>query len=384
MRKIPYGRQEIREEDIQAVITTLKSDFLTQGPAVDEFEKQIGKHIHSDFVLAVNNGTSALHLATMALGVKPGDWVLVATNTFAASANCVRYCGGEVEFVDIDDKNYCIDIHDLKRRLDLKKHKYVGIVAVDFAGYPVDFKSIRQLADEHGLWIIEDACHAIGGYIQQDEKKVYCGGNTLVDISVFSFHPVKHIATGEGGAVSTANPELFEKMKVLRTHGIVRDAKKFTHKDTSDGAWYYEMQELGNNFRMPDLLCALGTSQMKRLPENLEKRQAIAARYEAELKKLPLILPSVSKNIFHAFHLYVIQSERRLDLYNFLQAQGIYCQVHYIPVHRQPYYQNRNNQSDCPKADLYYKKALSLPMYHGLSSADQDYVIQKINEFYGA
>nr|BFD66461.1 UDP-4-amino-4,6-dideoxy-N-acetyl-beta-L-altrosami ne transaminase [Bdellovibrio sp. HAGR004] len=379
---IPYGRQTILPEDIESVVQVLKSDFLTQGPMVDTFEKSFSEYIGCPFSVAVTNGTAALHLAAMALGVGPGDKVLCTANSFVASANCIRYCGGDVEFVDIDPENFCINYELLKAKLEASpRGTYRGIVAVDFAGYPVNFEALRALADQHGLWIIEDACHALGAeFLDSKGEWQFSGNGVYADISVFSFHPVKHLATGEGGMICTRDPKLYEKLRVLRTHGIVRSPEKMTK---FDGPWYYEMQELGFNYRISDVLCALGVSQLQRMAGNLQRRRQVAQVYRDALKDLPLKMQHDDKGIKNAYHLFTIQTPRRLELYNFLKAQNIYCQVHYIPIHTMPYYKNLYGEQTLQFAEKYYECALSLPMFHGITNEDLEYTIEKVKAFHG-
>ena len=277
-KPIPYGRQHITDEDIRAVIDTLKSDYLTQGPKIREFETKFAEYVGAQYAVAVNNATSGLHLAATALNVKPGDKVIVTPMTFAASANCIRYCGGEVVFCDIDKDTYLMDIRKLEAMLKASpRGTYKGIVPVDFAGYPLDLEEFRKLADEYGLWIIEDACHAPGGYFMDSKgKKQHCGNGRFADCAVFSFHPVKHIATGEGGMVTTNSKELYDKLCLYRTHGITKDPA-LLHEH--HGGWYYEMQELGYNYRLTDFQAALGISQLERAKAGLERRHEIVRRY---------------------------------------------------------------------------------------------------------
>lgn len=380
MKAIPYGRQSITQEDINAVVDVLKSDFLTQGPVVESFENKFSQFVGCKYAVAVTNGTAALHLAALALNVGRGDKVLCTTNSFVASANCVRYCGGEIEFVDIDAKNFCIDIELLENKLRSSPSRtYKGIIAVDFAGYPVDFERIQNLAHEYGLWVIEDACHALGAsFIDSKGVKQNCGNGVYADIAVFSFHPVKHIATGEGGMVTTNNPEIYEKLKLLRTHGITKDSSRMSR---SEGGWYYEMQELGFNFRISDILCALGSSQLSRIEANLARRRTIALAYEKELESLDITPPIVDSTREHAYHLFVIQTSRRKELYEYLRTNNIFTQVHYIPIHTQPYYENRYGKQSFKVAETYYSKALSLPMYHSMSDEDLNFVVKSIREF---
>lgn len=377
---IPYGRQSITEEDIKAVVDVLKSDFLTQGPQVELFEKQLSEFVNCSHSVAVTNGTAALHLAALALGVKPGDKVLCTANSFVASANCILYCGGDVEFVDIDPTNFCVDINLVEEKIKSKPAGYYkGIVAVDFAGYPINFEKLRSVADQNKLWIIEDACHALGGtYTDSKGEKHKCGDGRYSDLTVFSFHPVKHVATGEGGMITTNRKDLYEKLLLLRSHGITKAPEKMSKYD---GGWYYEMQVLGFNYRISDILCVLGLSQLKRIESNIQRRQQIAALYNQELKNY-VQTPVVEKDKLHAYHLYVIQTERRDELYSFLKNNNIFCQVHYIPIHQQPYYVEKYGTLRLPNAEAYYKKGLSLPMYHALSESEQRFVIEKIKEFF--
>lgn len=377
---IPYGRQSITDEDIASVIEVLKSDFLTQGPSVELFEKKFAEYIGAKYAVAVTNGTAALHLAAMALDVGPGHKVLCTTNSFVASSNCVLYCGGEIEFVDIDSKNYCLDLDMLEKKLKSSpKGTYKGIVAVDFAGYPVNFERLKKIADDNGLWVIEDACHAVGAtFVDSKGTLNFSGNGKYADIAVFSFHPVKHVATGEGGMITTNDPALYEKLKLLRTHGIIKNPSKISKVD---GGWYYEMKELGFNYRISDILCALGVSQLSRIHSNLEARRKIAERYSKELAGVVQV-PVVENNLGHAYHLYVIQAQNRTELYNYLKANQIYCQVHYIPIHKQPYYVKRYGDQTLESAEKYYSQALSLPMYHSLTEEQQTYVIEKVKAFY--
>jgi len=382
MKPIPYGRQNITQEDIDAVINVLKSDFLTQGPAIEEFEKAFAEYIGAKYAVAVSNGTAALHLSVLSLNVNPGDKVITTPNTFAASANSIRFCGGEVVFADIDSKTYNLDIHKVEELLlNAQPGIYKGIIPVDFAGYPVDMEKFRELADRYGLWIIEDACHAPGAYFTDSKgRKQFCGNGNFSDLTVFSFHPVKHIATGEGGMITTNNEELYKKLLLYRTHGITKDPDLMQE---NHGGWYYEMQELGYNYRLTDIQAALGTSQLKKANERLLRRQEIAAKYDQAFRNTSEItIPYRDNNMFHAFHLYVIQVEDRIGLYNWLRENQIYAQVHYIPIHTMPYYQKDGwRKEQMPEAEAYYERCLSLPMYPGLTEEEQYYVIEKIKAF---
>lgn len=402
---IPYGRQNITEKDISAVVETLKSDYLTQGPKIAEFETAFARYTGSRYAVAVANGTAALHLCTLALGVKEGDKVITTPITFAASANCVRYCGGEVVFADIDPKTYLLDINKVRDLLELSpKGTYSGIIPVDFAGRAVNLEAFRRLADEYDLWIIEDACHAPGGYfIDTQGQKQICGNGNFADLAIFSFHPVKHIASGEGGMITTNDEKLYEKLLQLRTHGIVKDDKKFQNSiefavgsSTAKGegdvmssgvetypGWYMEMQDLGYNYRITDFQAALGHSQLKRADEGLDHRRKIAQKYFEEFQEKSFVMGHSGVIEGHAYHLYVIEVEDRLGLYNFLREQGIFPQIHYIPCHLMPYYRNFGwNEGDMPNAENYYRHCISLPMYPTLSAEEQDYVISKVKEYY--
>jgi UDP-4-amino-4,6-dideoxy-N-acetyl-beta-L-altrosamine transaminase len=380
-QSIPYGRQQITQQDIAAVLDTLSSDFLTQGPKIAEFEKKFAKYIGADYAVAVTNGTAALHLSAMALEIKPGDKVITSPITFAASANCVRYCGGEVIFSDIDPDNYLLDITKVKELLKKNpKGTFKGIIPVDFAGYPVNLEALRKLTDEYDLWIIEDACHAPGAYFTDSKGvKQRSGNGNFAELSIFSFHPVKHIATGEGGMITTNNQELYSKLVLLRTHGITKSEELLIE---NHGGWYYEMQELGFNYRLTEFQAALGISQLEKADEGLRRRHEIAKKYSDAFKNTSIRISDVPSNVFHAYHLYVIQIEDRLGLYNHLRSSNIFAQVHYIPVHLMPYYKKFGwNKGDFPVAESYYEKCLSLPMYPGLTSEQQDFVIQRVLDF---
>lgn len=400
---IPYGRQNITEEDIQAVIETLKSDYLTQGPKIPEFEEAFAKYVGSKFSVAVANGTAALHLCALALDVKHGDKVITTPITFAASANCVRYAGGEVVFADIDPETYLLDINKVRELLQTSpKGTYKGIIPVDFAGRAVDLEAFRKIADEFDLWIIEDACHAPGGYFTDSkDRKQSCGNAKFADLAIFSFHPVKHIASGEGGMITTNDEKLYEKLLQLRTHGIVKDEKKYINTPTfANGqdesripnpesqiypAWYMEMQELGYNYRLTDFQAALGLSQLKRADNGLATRRDIAARYEEAFRKKAFIKGQSGIVEGHAYHLYVIEVEDRLGLYNFLREHKIFAQIHYIPCHLMPYYRDLGwKVGDMLHAEEYYKHCISLPMYPTLTDEEQQYVIDMIISFYGS
>ncbi len=318
----------------------------------------------------------------MALGVKAGDNVICTPLTFASSANCIRFCGGNIKFVDIDKDTFLMDINKLRKVLEASpKGTYKGMVLVDFAGYPHDMESFRKLADEYGMWILEDACHAPGGFfIDSKGDKQYCGNCKYADMAVFSFHPVKHITTGEGGMVVTNNKKLYDITALYRTHGITHDPKKLIK---NDGAWYYEMQELGYNYRITDFQAALGTSQLKRAKHNVELRHAIAAKYNKAFASIDTIkTPYTDNNVYHAYHLYTIQVEQRKSLYEFLREKQIFAQVLYAPLNLMPYYrQFGNKEGDLPVVENYYNHCLSLPMFPTLTEEQQNYVIERVKEF---
>ncbi|WPP53307.1 UDP-4-amino-4,6-dideoxy-N-acetyl-beta-L-altrosamine transaminase [Catalinimonas niigatensis] len=394
---IPYGKQHISQEDIEAVVGALQSDFLTQGPKIREFEEAFAHYIGSTYAVAVANGTAALHLCALALNVQEGDRVITTPITFAASANCIKYCGGEIVFADIVPGTYTLDIHAVRKLLEnAPKGYYRGIIPVDFSGYPVNLEAFRELADQHNLWIIEDACHAPGGYFMDSrEERQQCGNGKFAELAIFSFHPVKHIAAGEGGMITTNDPELYQRLLTLRTHGITRDASTFqndknlafaSHQYSSDQypGWYMEMQELGYNYRLTDFQAALGLSQLKRAEEGVKRRIEIARRYDEAFAALGIVKQKRDDNHQNAFHLYVVEIEDRYKLYEYLRDRNIYTQVHYIPLHLMPYYQQFGwKQGDFPVAESYYQRCLSLPMYPTLKKEEQDYVIQCIKEFLG-
>lgn len=381
MKPIPYGRQHITAADVQAVVNALTSEYMTQGPLVAAFEEAFASYVGAKYAVAVANGTAALHLCTLALDVQPGQKVITSPITFAASANCVRYAGGDVVFADIDPKTYCIDVQQVRALLAAApKGTYAGIIPVDFAGHPAALPELRQLAKEYGCWIIEDACHAPGGSFAAAAGGVHrCGDGSLAELAIFSFHPVKHIATGEGGMITTNDEQLYRKLLQLRTHGITKDPAQLQE---NHGGWYYEMQVLGYNYRIPDVLCALGISQLQRADEGLAHRRAIAKRYDAAFQGTAVQAPAVAPHAQHAYHLYVIQVADRKGLYDHLKAKGIYAQVHYIPVHWQPYYQSLGYaKGSMPVAEAYYSRCLSLPMYPTLTDEEQQYVIDAVLAF---
>lgn len=379
---IPYGRQHVTDADVAAVADALRADFLTQGPRVAEFETQFAAYIGARYAVAVSNGTAALHLCALALGVAPGQRVITSPLTFAASANCVLYCGGEVHFADIDPATGLIDLAQVRRLLEAHpRGHFQGLIPVDFAGLAVDQERARALADEFGLWVIEDACHAPGGaFVDSRGQEQRCGDGRFADLAIFSFHPVKHIATGEGGMVTTNDEALYRRLLRLRTHGITRDEASFVNP--GEGGWYMEMQELGYNYRISDINCALGLSQLARAEAGLARRRQLAARYDAAFALLDGVTTLAPGRPGHAYHLYVVQVADRRGLYDFLKARQIFAQVHYIPVHRMPYYERLGWQKgDFPQAENYYAHCLSLPLYPTLTDEEQDYVVACIQEF---
>ena len=390
---IPYGRQNITDDDIQAVVDVLKGDYLTQGPQIKLFEDAFAHYIGSKYAVAVSNGTAALHLCALALNVNKGQKVITTPITFAASANCIRYCGGEVEFVDIDPSTYLIDVQKVKKLLESSpKGTYSGIIPVDFSGRAVNLEEVRDLADEYNLWIIEDACHSPGGYfVDSKGKKQNCGNGNYADLAIFSFHPVKHIACGEGGMITTNNEELHKNLLKLRTHGIVKDTQNYTNsielaggKDEYPG-WYMEMQTLGYNYRLTDFQAALGLSQLKRADGAIERRREIAELYNEAFSKTSKIKGQSGSVEGHAYHLYIIEVEDRLGLYNYLKSNNIFAQIHYIPTHLMPYYQQFGwKEGDFLNAEKYYSQCISLPMYPTLSHEEQNFVIEKIIDFVNA
>ncbi|MBQ0088652.1 MAG: UDP-4-amino-4,6-dideoxy-N-acetyl-beta-L-altrosamine transaminase [Prevotellaceae bacterium] len=381
---IPYGHQYITDEDVKVVVEALKSDYMTQGPLIGQFEKNFAEYIGSKYACVVSNGTAALHLCAMALDIKPGDKVITTPITFVASANGFRYLGAEIVFCDIDPKNYCLDLDKLEAILKASpKGTYKAVVPVDFAGYPVDEERLRNLADEYGFAIVVDACHAPGGsFIDSKGEKQMVGNCKYADLTCFSFHPVKHIATGEGGAVTTNNKELYGKVALYRTHGITKDPALL---EKNDGGWYYEMQELGYNYRITEMQAALGISQLKRVDWSIERRNEIARKYDEAFAGTIIKTPFRAENITHAFHLYIIQvpAEERKGLYDFLRANKIFSQVLYIPAHTMPYYRQFGwKDSDMPVAEEYYKHCLALPMFPSLTDEEQDWVIAKVKEYF--
>jgi UDP-4-amino-4,6-dideoxy-N-acetyl-beta-L-altrosamine transaminase len=394
MNPVPYGKQNITQADIDAVVEVLKADYLTQGPKIKEFEDAFASYVDAKYAVAVSNGTAALHLCALALNVSEDQKVITTPITFAASANCVRYCGGEVVFGDIDPETYLLDINSVRKLLEASpKGTYSGIIPVDFAGRAIDLGGYRKLADEFDLWIIEDACHAPGGsFIKSNGQESKCGSGEFADLAIFSFHPVKHIASGEGGMITTNDEALYNRLLVLRTHGIIKDNKLYTNSlEFAAGVenaeayplWYMEMQELGYNYRLTDFQAALGLSQLNRADEGIIRRREIASAYERAFKGKDFLKGQSGLVNGHAYHLYVIEVDDRLGLYNYLRENQVYAQIHYIPCHLMPYYRDQGwNEGDRLNAENYYKHCISLPMYPALSKEEQNYAIAKVTEFY--
>ncbi len=391
---IPYGKQNITEEDIESVVIALRGEYLTQGPKILEFEKLFANYVGSKFAVAVSNGTAALHLSTLALNLKKDDKVITTPITFAASANCIRYCEGEVIFSDIDPESYLIDLNKIDELISkYPKGTIKGIIPVDFAGRAVNLEKVKELANKYNLWIIEDACHAPGGFfIDSKGFKQKCGNGNFADLSIFSFHPVKHIATGEGGMITTNNENLYKTLLDLRSHGITRIHEKFTNTvefacgsndQSSFPGWYMEMQTLGYNYRFTDFQAALGISQLNRAEEGLIRRKNIADKYKKAFSGKKFLISQSDQVIGHAYHLYILEVKDRIGLYNHLKNKNIYAQIHYIPCHLMPYYRNLGwKEGDMPKAESYYKNCISIPMYPSMTDDDVELVIAEIINFY--
>ncbi len=378
MKKIPYGRQKIDQSDIDAVVSALTSDYLTQGPKVKEFELAFAKYVGSKYAVAVNNATAGLHLSVLALNLKKGDRVITTPITFASSANCIRFVGAEVWFADIDPNTYLLDIQSVNELIKSKpKGFFKGIIAVDFAGLPVNMENFRELADTNNLWIIEDACHAPGGYfIDSKNNKNYCGNGNYADIGVFSFHPVKHIACGEGGMITTNSKSIYEKLTLLRTHGITKD-----NISENNGKWYYEMIELGFNYRLTDFQSALGITQLEKNNKGLELRNKLSLNYKKAFDK-KIKYQDLPDGSYNAHHLFIIEVEKRRELYNYLHSKGILVQIHYIPIHFLPYYKKIGyKDANLINSENYYSRCISLPMYPTLSNKEQSFVIETILNF---
>jgi UDP-4-amino-4,6-dideoxy-N-acetyl-beta-L-altrosamine transaminase len=377
---IPYGKQDITQVDIDAVVEVLTSDYLTQGPQVPLFEKKVSDYCGAEYGVAVNSATSALHIACLALGLGKGDYLWTSPNTFVASANCGLYCGAQVDFVDINPLTYNLSPEELEKKLiQAKQHNKLPkiVIPVHFAGQSCDMRKIYSLSQEYGFKIIEDASHAIGGkYLDQP-----IGGCQYSDITVFSFHPVKIITTAEGGLATTNDKKLSERMQLFRSHGVTRDPGLMTKE--AEGSWYYQQVELGFNYRMTELQAALGVSQMLRVDDFVLKRHVLQQRYDELLLGLPITLPHQLEGSYSALHLYPIQlklesiAKPHAQVFEELRLHGLGVNVHYIPVHTQPYYQNMGfEQGGYPLSENYYRRAISIPLYSGLSLDDQSEVVK--------
>ena len=376
---IYYGKQSINEADIQAVEEVLRSDFLTQGPDVERFERAVADYCGTRYAVAVCNATSALHIACLAAGLGHGDILWTSPITFVASANCARYCGSDVDFVDIDEKTYNMSVDCLEEKL--RKAKLEGklpkmVIPVHLAGQSCDMQRIHALAEEYGFAVTEDASHAVGA----DYLNTKVGSCAFSDMTVFSFHPVKIITTGEGGMVLTNREDLYEKLLLYRSHGITRNAADMTHKP--DGPWYYQQIKLGFNYRMTDLQAALGCSQMDRLDMFVTRRRELVARYDAALQDLPVKTPYVMEGANPSWHLYIVRAvldqvgKTKQQIFEEMKEKGITLNLHYIPVHRQPYYERLGfRQGDFPESEKYYEEAFTLPLYYELTGGEQDEII---------
>lgn len=381
---IPYGHQHINDDDIQAVVDVLRSDWLTQGPTIERFEQEFAEFCGARYAVAVSNATAALHLACRALDLGPQDSLWTSPNTFVASANCARFCGAGVDFVDIDPKTYNLSPDRLTEKLELARRDGDVprvVVPVHFAGQPCEMEAIRSLAQEYGFALVEDASHAVGA----DYHHTRIGSCHYSDITVFSFHPVKIMTTGEGGIAVTNDSRLFQRLKLLRSHGLTRDPEMMEAECA--GGWYYEQQDLGYNYRITDIQAALGCSQLRRVEEFLARRRSLVARYAHAFRTLPLVTPWESPGGHSAWHLYVIQLNRevvpgtRREVFDKLRASGIQVNVHYFPVHLQPYYRQMGfKPGDFPCAEAYYESAITLPLYYGLTDQGQDFVIETLIE----
>ena len=373
---IPYGRQWVDEEDIQAVADILRSDWLTTGPTVEAFERSVAEFVGAQYAVAVANGTAALHAIMAAIGIGPGDEVIVPPMTFVGTANAVVFQGGTPVFADVDPDTLLINPTEIEAKITPRTK---AVVAVDYAGQPCDYMALRALADRHGLILIADACHALGAEYQG--RKV----GTLADLSAFSFHPVKHITTGEGGMVVTDNADFAARARRFRNHGIATDHRQRAER----GTWYYEMIELGYNYRLTDLQCALGMSQLRRLPEWIARRRAIAGHYDEAFSRLPLVKPlGTSPAVSHAYHLYVVRldlerlSAAREQIFVALRQKGVGVNVHYIPVHLHPFYQTRfgTRLGSYPVAEAAYQQIVTLPIFPRMSDTDVEYVVKTVHE----
>ena len=380
---INYGKQSIDDKDITAVTDTLNSDWLTQGPKVAEFEQALAGYCGSKYAVVVCNGTAALHLANLAVGTDTTTNVITTPVTFLATANSVIYSGGHPVFADIVDEYFTLNPEKVN---ELVKGEigFKGIIPVHLGGVVCDMESLKQIADENNYWVIEDACHALGGkWLDKTGKMHTVGDCSYSDMTIFSFHPVKQITTGEGGAITTNDKSIYEKLLLLRSHGMTKDENLLKE---NHGGWYYEMHELGFNYRMTDIQAALGIEQLKKNDEWVKKRRKIVSNYDKAFKNVEQLIPQKhpDKNGEYSYHLYIIQCEKRAELYQFLKENDVNTQVHYIPIHLQPYYKNKYGygRGDFPESEKYYDNALSLPLYQTLKDSEQEHIISLVKKFY--
>jgi len=386
---IPYSRQDITNEDIQAVVEVLRSDFLTTGPKVEEFEKAIAKYCGAEYAIAVSNGTAALHIAALALDIKEGDEGITSPNTFLASANCIAFCRGIPRFADIGPVTYCINPKEIEDAITPKTRV---LIPVHFAGQPCDMESIRDIAESRNLYIIEDAAHALGSKWRDKNGAWHkIGSCSHSDLTIFSFHPVKTITTGEGGMILTNDKKIADKCRLLRNHGITLDPSNFVNQSSATShqlfypPFYYEMQELGYNYRLTDFQSALGLAQLKRLDEFIKRRRDIWKYYTNELSEIDgFTVPIEREDVYSAWHLYVAQVEKRDELFNYLRERDIGAHAMYIPVHLQPYYQKNYGykKGDFPNAEAYFEKCLVLPMFPALKDSEAEYIVKTVKDFF--
>lgn len=369
---IPYGRQSVDEDDIKAVVDVLKSDYLTTGPRIEEFENKVARYVGAKYAVAVNSGTAALHIACLAAGIGKGDEVITSPITFAASSNCVLYCGGTPVFADIDINTYNVSAESINKKIT---DKTKAIIPVHFTGQPCDMDEIMKLAKEKRLIVIEDAAHALGASYK--DRRI----GSIADMTCFSFHPVKPITTGEGGMVVTDDEELYKRLVLFRSHGITRDESLLEH---NEGGWYYEQQELGYNYRITDISCALGISQMDKLTQFINKRKSLAMRYDEAFRDIKeVVVPYQLPEVSSGWHLYMLMvpEGRRKEIYDNLRSKGIGVNVHYLPVYKHPYYQRHGyNQCVCKNAEEFYRRAITLPLFPAMTSEQQDYVIDAVRK----
>lgn len=370
---IPYAKHEMLPEDIEAVTAVLQSGALTNGPEISNFEKDFSEAIDAPYAVAVSSGTAALHLAVHALGIEASKKVILPSLTFAATANAVIYCGGVPDFVDIDPYTLLLDTDQVAEKVEANPDGYAGVIGVDFAGYPMNSREISEICKEHGLWLVEDAAHALGAMANYGSEVITVGSARYSDATIFSLHPAKHITTGEGGVITTANPDLRDHLKLLRSHSMDRA----TDRSVSE-PWFYELREVGFNYRMSDINAALGRSQLARLTGNIAARQNLAAIYREALEGTNVNMPQYDDNHTHAYHLFIVQVPGRRDVYTGLRDEDIYPQVHYVPLHMQPAYQEASSDTALPNTERYYSECLSIPMYPSLTAEEQHHVIDTL------